>query len=123
MRGGIARSIIWWTYYGLFLGLCIFIFMAVIKYGISLVLTADRKLSGAQILYGVAVGIMIFGLLSMSIAYLARNIWYRLKGQTGYQETRHHPSLGKIETDKHALQRAKGEKLGEEIVSNRKMNA
>ena len=122
MRGGIVRSVIWWTYYGLFLGLCIFIFTAVTKYGINLVFTGEGNLSGAQILYGVAVGIMIFGLLSMSIAYLARNIWYRVKGQPDFQKTGHHPSLGKIETDTPALQRAKGEKLGEEIVSNRKMN-
>lgn len=122
MRGGIVRSVIWWIYYGLFFGLCIFIFTAVTKYGINLVFTGEGNLSGAQILYGVAVGIMIFGLLSMSIAYLARTIWYRLKGQRSYQETRHHPTLGKIETDTPALQRAKGEKLGEEIVSNRKMN-
>ena len=91
MRGGIVRSVVWWIYYGLFLGLCIFIFVALTKYGIRLAFTGERKLNGAQILYGVAVGIMIFGLLSMSIAYLARNIWWKIKGQTHFQGTKHAP--------------------------------
>jgi hypothetical protein len=80
VRGGIVRSVIWWTYYGLFLGLCIFIFIAVTRYGIHLMFVGEDKLSGAEILYGVAVGVMIFGLLSMSIAYLTRTIWYRIRG-------------------------------------------
>lgn len=80
MRGGILRSVIWWIYYGLFLGLCIFIFVVVTKYGIRLVSTEDRKLSGAQILYGMAVAIMIFGLLSMAIAYLAKTLWSKITG-------------------------------------------
>ena len=115
MRGGIVRSVIWWIYYGLFLGLCIFIFIMVIKYAMDLGFMSGRKLNLAQILYGMAIGIMIFGLLSMSIAYLARNIWYRLKRERSYQETKHHPTLGKIKTDTPALQRAKGEKLEQEI--------
>ena len=77
------RSLIWWTYYGLFLGLCIFIFIAVTRYGIRLVFVEEGRLNGAQLLYGVAVGVMIFGLLSMSIAYLTRTIWYRIKGPSG----------------------------------------
>ena len=76
------RSLIWWTYYGLFLGLCIFIFIAVTRYGIRLVFVEEGRLNGAQLLYGVAVGVMIFGLLSMSIAYLTRTIWYRIKGSS-----------------------------------------
>ena len=76
-------------YYSLFLGLCIFIFVALTKYGIRLLLTEERELNGAQILYGVAVGIMIFGLLSMSIVYLARNIWWKIKGQTHFQGAKH----------------------------------
>jgi hypothetical protein len=83
VRGGIVRSIVWWIYYGLFLGLCIFIFVTVARYGIHMLFMDQRKLNGAQILYGVAVGIMIFGLLSLSIAYLTRSIWYRIKGPPG----------------------------------------
>jgi hypothetical protein len=83
MRGGIVRSVMWWIYYCLFLGLCIFIFVTVMRYGIYMLFMEQRKLNGAQILYGVAVGVMIFGLLSMSIAYLTRSIWYRIKGQPG----------------------------------------
>jgi hypothetical protein len=74
---------VWWIYYGLFLGLCIFIFVTVARYGIHMLFMDQRKLNGAQILYGVAVGIMIFGLLSLSIAYLTRSIWYRIKGPPG----------------------------------------
>lgn len=77
------RSVIWWIYYGLFLGLCIFIFIAVTWYGIRLVFVDRGKLNAAQILYGVAVGVMIFGLLSMSIGYLTRTIWHRIKGPSG----------------------------------------
>jgi hypothetical protein len=110
MRGGIVRSVIWWIYYGLFLGLCIFIFTAVTKYGINLVFTGEGNLSGAQILYGVAVGIMIFGLLSMSIAYLARNIWHRIKGQTDFQTTGHDPTSRDIESRNLASERVNGPK-------------
>ena len=81
------RSVIWWTYYGLFLGLCIFIFIAVTRYGIRLMFVEEEVLSGAEILYGVAVGVMIFGLLSMSIAYLTRTIWYRIRGPSKEKET------------------------------------
>jgi hypothetical protein len=83
VRWGIVRSIVWWIYYGLFLGLCIFIFVTVMRYGIHMLFIEQRKLNGAQILYGVAVGVMIFGLLSMSIAYLTRSIWYRIKSPPG----------------------------------------
>jgi H+/Cl- antiporter ClcA len=86
VRRGIVRSLIWWTYYGLFLGLCIFIFIAVTRYGIRLVFVEEERLNGAQLLYGVAVGVMIFGLLSMSIAYLTRTIWYRIKGSSSGKE-------------------------------------
>lgn len=110
MRRGIVRSVIWWMYYGLFLGLCIFIFVAVIKYGIHLIFMGGRELTGAQILYGAAVGVMIFGLLSMSIAYLAQNIWYRIKGQPDLQRTGHHrPSQG-AESTSTASEGAKAEK-------------
>ncbi len=87
MRSGIVRSVIWWIYYGLFLGLCIFIFMAIMRYGIHVLFTEQRKITGAQILYGVAVGVMIFGLLSMAIAYLTRSIWYRIKGPSDKRES------------------------------------
>lgn len=80
------RSVIWWAYYGLFLGLCIFIFIAVTRYGLHVVFVDQGKLSGAEILYGVAVAVMIFGLLSMSIAYLTRTIWYRIKGPSGKKD-------------------------------------
>ncbi len=89
--------------------------MAVIHYGIHMLFTGQRKLAGAQILYGVAVGIMIFGLLSMAITYLTRSIWHRIKGQPDFQKTRHHPQSEKIiESRHHALQRKKGEKLEKE---------
>ena len=111
------RSVIWWTYYGLFLGLCIFIFIAVTRYGIRLVFVDQGKLSGAQILYGVAVGVMIFGLLSMSIAYLARNIWHRIKRQTDFQKTGHHPTSGDRENRNPATARVNGPKAEGETHS------
>lgn len=110
MRRGTVRSVIWWTYYGLFLGLCIFIFIAVTRYGIRLVFVDQGKLNGAQILYGVAVAVMIFGLLSMSITYLTRNIWHRIKGQTDFQKTGHHPTSGDIESRNPASGRINGPK-------------
>jgi NhaP-type Na+/H+ or K+/H+ antiporter len=110
VRRGIVRSVIWWIYYGLFLGLCIFILIAVTRYGIRFVFAGEGKLSGAHILYGVAVGIMIFGLLSMSIAYLARNIWHRIKGQTDFQKTGHHPTSRDIESRNLASERVNGPK-------------
>jgi hypothetical protein len=115
VRGGMVKSVMWWIYYGLFLGICIFILMVVIQYGIHMLFTGQRKLTGAQILYGVAVGIMIFGLLSMAIAYLTRTICYRIKGQLDFQKTGHHPPSEKIkESRHHALHRANGEKLEKE---------
>ena len=109
------RSVMWWIYYGLFLGICIFIFMAVIQYGIHTFFTGERKLTGAQVLYGVAVGIMIFGLLSMAIAYLTRTIYYRIKGQPDFQKMVYHPPSKKIiESRYHALHRANGDKLEKE---------
>jgi uncharacterized membrane protein len=110
-----VRSVMWWIYYGLFLGICIFIFIAVIQYGIHMLFKGQRKLTGAQILYGVAVCIMIFGLLSMAIAYLTRTICYRIKGQPDFQKTGYHPPSEKIiESRHHALHRANGEKLEKE---------
>ncbi len=111
VRGGTVRSVIWWIYYGLFLGICIFIFMAVIRYGIHVFFTDQRKLNGAQILYGLALGIMIFGLLSMSIAYLGGSIWHRIKGQTGPQKAGYRPTLGERERSNLVLQRKKVERL------------
>ena len=117
MRGGIVRPVMWWMYYGLFLGLCIFIFIAVTKYGIRFVFTGEGKLSGAHILYGVAVGVMIFGLLFMAIAYLVRNIWCRIKGQTDFQKTGHQPISGEIETHNLASERANDTKSEKENPS------
>jgi hypothetical protein len=117
VRRGIVRSVMWWIYYGLFLGLCIFIFIAVTKYGIRFVFMGEGKLSGAHILYGVAVGVMIFGLLSMSIAYLVRNIWHRIKGQTDFQKTGHQPISGEIGTYNLASERANDTKSEKENSS------
>lgn len=77
------RAVVWWTYYGLFLGLCISILVMVLKYAVHWVFAGDRKITGAQMLYGVAVGMMIFGLLSLCIAYLAKTIWSRVTGEKG----------------------------------------
>ncbi len=72
------RSFFWWIYYGLFLGLCIFIFFIAIRYVRGLIFTGSSNL--AQSLYGVAVAIMIFGLLSMVIAYLVNALWTKFAG-------------------------------------------
>jgi hypothetical protein len=73
MDGRSVRSFFWWIYYGLFLGLCIFIFFIAIRYIRGLLFTGSSNL--AQSLYGVAVAIMIFGLLSIAIAYLVNALW------------------------------------------------
>jgi hypothetical protein len=67
------RSFFWWIYYGLFMGLCIFIFFTAIRYIRGFLFTGSSNL--AKSLYGVAVAIMIFGLLSMAIAYLVNALW------------------------------------------------
>jgi hypothetical protein len=72
------RSFFWWIYYGLFLGLCIFIFFIAIRYIRGLLFAGSLNL--AQSLYGVAVAIMILGLLSMAIAYLVKNLWIKIAG-------------------------------------------
>ena len=66
MDGRSLRSFFWWVYYGLFLGVCIFIFVTVVKYPKGLMST--RSFNLGKCLYGVAVAIMIFDLLSMAIA-------------------------------------------------------
>jgi len=114
------KSFFWWVYYTLFLGVCIFIFVTVVKYIKALLFTGSFNL--AKFLYGAAVAIMIFGLLSMSIAYLARTIWYRIKGQTNFPRAKHHRALGKIERGNLALHVAEGERLEEEIISKQQMN-
>ena len=74
------RTVIWWIYYSLFLGLCISILVMVLRYAVNWAFTGEGKYTGAQILYGVAVGMMIFGLLSLCIAYLTKTIWSKIKG-------------------------------------------
>ena len=73
MFGERIRAVVWWIYYGLFLGLCIFIFFPAIRYIRGFLFTGSSNL--AKSLYGVAVAIMIFGLLSMAIAYLVNALW------------------------------------------------
>lgn len=68
-----VRSFFWWIYYGIFLGLCIFLFVMAIPYSKKLLFAGTFNLG--EFLYGVAVAIMIFGLLSMAIAYLAKALW------------------------------------------------
>lgn len=75
------RSFFWWIYYGLFLGLCIFIFFTAIRYIKGFLFTGSSNL--AKSLYGVAVAIMVFGLLSMAIAYLVKNLWIKIAGNKG----------------------------------------
>ena len=76
MDGSILRSFFWWVYYSLFLGLCIFIFVTVVKYLKGLLFTGSLNLG--TFLYGMAVAIMIFGLLSMVIAYLVKALWIKI---------------------------------------------
>lgn len=83
MPGERIRTVIWWIYYGLFLSLCIFILIMVIRSAANWAFAVDRKITGAQMLYGVAIGIMIFGLLSLCIAYLTKTIWSRITGGKG----------------------------------------
>ncbi len=78
MDGSTIRSFFWWIYYSLFLGLCIFIFVTVVIYIKGLLSTGSFNLG--TFLYGAAVAIMIFGLLSMAIAYLAKTLWIKITG-------------------------------------------
>ena len=78
MDGSGIRSFFWWVYYSLFLGLCIFIFVTTVKYMKGLLFTGNVNLG--KFLYGMAVAIMIFGLLSMAIAYLAKTLWSKITG-------------------------------------------
>lgn len=78
MMGGSLRSFFWWVYYGLFLSLCIFIFVVAVRYVRGLLFIGSFNC--AKGLYGVAVAIMIFGLLSMVIAYLIKNLWIKIAG-------------------------------------------
>jgi len=80
MPGERIRIVVWWIYYGLFLGLCIFILIMVIRYAVGWAYAGYGKLTGAQILYGAAVGMMIFGLLSLCIAYLTKAIYSKVNG-------------------------------------------
>lgn len=76
MDGRSVRSFFWWIYYGLFLGLCIFIFVTLVIYVKGLLFTGSFNLG--TFLYGAAVAIMIFGLLSMAIAYLVKTLWSKI---------------------------------------------
>lgn len=78
MDGRSIRSFFWWVYYSLFLGLSIFIFVAVVIYIKGLLSTGSFNLG--TFLYGAAVAIMIFGLLFMAIAYLAKTLWIKITG-------------------------------------------
>ncbi len=79
MDGRSIRSFFWWIYYSLFLGLCIFIFVTAVKYVTGLLIAENVNM--AKFLYGVAVAIMIFGLLSMVIAYLIKTLWFKTTGK------------------------------------------
>jgi hypothetical protein len=81
MDGRSIRSFFWWIYYGLFLGLCIFIFVTAVKYVKGLLIAENVNVG--EFLYGVAVAIMIFGLLSMAIAYLIKTLWFKITGMKG----------------------------------------
>ena len=76
MDGRSIRSFFWWVYYSLFLGVCVFIFVMVAKYLKGLLFAGSLNLG--TFLYGMAVAIMIFGLLSMVIAYLVKALWIKI---------------------------------------------
>jgi hypothetical protein len=78
MDGSSLRSFFWWVYYSLFLGVCIFIFVTVVKYVKGFLFAGDFNVG--KFLYGVAVAIMIFGLLFMAIAYLVKTLWIKMRG-------------------------------------------
>ncbi|NIS60459.1 MAG: hypothetical protein GTO13_07125 [Proteobacteria bacterium] len=75
------RSFFWWIYYSLFLGLCVFILVTVVIYLKGLLFTGNVNLG--KFLYGAAVAIMIFGLLSMAIAYLVKTLLGKITGIRG----------------------------------------
>jgi TRAP-type C4-dicarboxylate transport system permease small subunit len=81
MDGRNIRSFFWWIYYSLFLGLCIFIFVTAVKYVKGLLIAENVNLGKS--LYGVAVAIMIFGLLFTVIAYLIKTLWFKITGIKG----------------------------------------
>jgi energy-coupling factor transporter transmembrane protein EcfT len=78
MDGKNIRSFFWWIYYSLFLGFCIFIFVIAVRYLKGLLVAGNVNLG--KFLYGAAVAIMIFGLLSMAIAYLIKTLWIKITG-------------------------------------------
>ena len=90
MPGERIRIVVWWIYYGLFLGLCIFILIMVIRYAVGWAYAGYGKLTGAQILYGAAVGMMIFGLLSLCIAYLTKAIYSKVNGNPHSRRRRYY---------------------------------
>ncbi len=81
MDGKHIRSFFWWIFYSLFLGLCIFIFVTTVTYIKGLLFTGNANLG--RFLYGAAVAMMIFGLLSMAIAYLVKTLWDKITGIKG----------------------------------------
>ncbi len=81
MDGKNMRSFFWWIYYSLFLGLCVFILVTVVIYLKGLLFTGNVNLG--KFLYGAAVAIMIFGLLSMAIAYLVKTLLGKITGIRG----------------------------------------
>lgn len=81
MDGKNMRSFFWWTYYSLFLGLCVFILVTVVIYLKGLLFTGNVNLG--KFLYGAAVAMMIFGLLSMAIAYLVKTLLGKITGIRG----------------------------------------
>ncbi len=78
MDGSSLRSFFWWVYYSLFLGVCIFFFVTVAKYTMGLLFAGS--FNWGRFLYGIAVAIMIFGLLSMTIIYLVKALWIKIAG-------------------------------------------
>jgi len=76
MDGRNMRLFFWWIYYSLFLGFCIFILVTAVVYLKGLLFTGNINLG--KFLYGAAVAIMIFGLLSMAIAYLIKTLWIKI---------------------------------------------
>jgi hypothetical protein len=78
MDGKSIRSFLWWIYYSLFLGLCIFIFVIAVRHLKGFLVAGNVNVG--KFLYGAAVAIMIFGLLSMAIAYLIKTLWIKITG-------------------------------------------
>jgi hypothetical protein len=71
----------WWTFYVLFLAVVLFLLFLLVR---SLIGGALGRVSNlAEVVYLIGLGMAVLGLMGMCIVYVARTMWFRLKGGRG----------------------------------------